>query len=120
MSIRKYSTPELKKGKEITAVPKGSSKAIEQAKQTWYVQYMYEGKQIRVKEGINRIKDPAEKAYEAEVLLQSVKEQLKNGYNPLKPQEYIETLRKEYILLSDAILEFMVVDQKPFRPIFLN
>jgi integrase len=106
MSIRKYSTPELKKGKEITAVPKGSSKAIEQAKQTWYVQYMYEGKQIRVKEGINRIKDPAEKAYEAEVLLQSVKEQLKNGYNPLKPQEYIETLRKEYILLSDAILEF--------------
>lgn len=106
MSIRKYSTPILKKGKEITSVPKGSSKAIEQAKQTWYVQYMYEGKQIRVKEGINRIKDPTEKAYEAEVLLQSVKEQLKNGYNPLKPQEYIEALKKEYISLSDAILEF--------------
>lgn len=106
MSTRKYSTPELKKGKEITSVPKGSSKTIEQAKQTWFVQYMYEGKQIRVKSGLNRIKDPAEKAYEAEVLLNSIKDHLKKGFNPLKPQEFIEALRKEYILLSDAILEF--------------
>ncbi len=81
MSTRKYSTPELKKGKEISSVPKGSSKAIEQAKKTWFVQYMYEGKQIRVKAGLNRIKDYAEKAYEAEVLLNSVKEELKKGFN---------------------------------------
>jgi integrase len=112
MSTRKYSTPELKKGKEITSVPKGSSKTIEQAKQTWFVQYMYEGKQIRVKGGLNRIKDYAEKAYEAEVLLNSVKEELKKGFNPLKPKEFIEALRKEYILLSDAIQEFKEYHKK--------
>jgi len=106
MAIRKYSTPVLKKGKEIITVPKGSSKVIEQAKQTWYVQYMYEGKQIRVKNGLNRVKDHVEKAYEADVLLNSIKEDLKNGFNPLNPSDYIENIRKEYITLKNAILEF--------------
>ena len=100
MSIRKYSTPEIKKGRDITSVPKGSTKAIEQAKQIWFVQYMYEGKQIRVKGGLNRIKNPEEKAYEANVLLSSIKDDLKNGFNPLNPEEYIESIRNEYISLN--------------------
>jgi len=104
MEKRKYTTPVIKKGKDITSVPKGSSKAAELAKNIWYIEYYYEGKQIRIKGGLNRFNnDHLRKQYEADVLLQTIKDELANNYNPLNPKEYIEQTKKDFTSLSDAI-----------------
>ena len=66
--MSKYTTPTLYIGKAITSVPKGSTKLKEQAKNIWYINYTYEGKQIRVKDNLNRIKDPIEKDRQANIL----------------------------------------------------
>lgn len=107
MERRKYTTPVIKKGKEITFVPKGSSKAIEQAKNIWYIEYYYEGKQIRVKGGLNYHNDNhLKKQYEADVLLQTIKDELSNGYNPLDPTKYLEQTKKDFTTLAEAIVLF--------------
>lgn len=71
--MNKYSTPKLYRGKAILSIPKGSSKLKELAKNKWYVNYTFNGEQIRVTGGINRIKDETEKEYEAQVILYNKK-----------------------------------------------
>ena len=112
MSTPKYTLPVIKKRNVKYPIPAGSSLAIEEAKQVWCIQYFYEGKQIRVKNGLNKIKDPAEKQYQAEVLLNSVLQDLQNGFNPLNPLEFLEQIRKENISLEEAIIEFKKYHQK--------
>jgi len=88
-------------------VPKGSNKAAEQAKNVWYVEYYYEGKQIRVKGGLNRHNDNhLKKQYEADVLLQTIKDELANNYNPLDPTLYIQQTKKDFTTLAEAISLF--------------
>lgn len=87
--MSKYTTPKLYTGKAITFVPKGSTKSKELAKNIWYVNYTYEGKQIRVKGDLNRIKDASEKEFQAQVLLESIKLDLANGYNPLDETQWV-------------------------------
>jgi integrase len=107
MDIRKYTSPVIKKGKEITFVPKGSSKLAESAKNIWYVEYYYNSKQFRIKGGLNYHNDNhLKKQYEADVLLQSIKDDLANGYDPNNPKAFVEQERKALITLSDGIALF--------------
>ncbi|CAM3725793.1 tyrosine-type recombinase/integrase [Flavobacterium chungbukense] len=101
-----YTTPKLNKGKAPLSIPRGSSKLKELAKNVWYVSYTFEGKQYKVKDNLNRIHDPAEKELAGEILLESIKQDLKNGYNPLKPLQWTEHLRKETTTLESAIKQF--------------
>lgn len=101
--LNKYTQPRLVKGKKPTKIPKTSTLEKEWARNVWYVNYSYNGKQYRIKENINRIKDHKEKAYQAEVLLQSIKDDLKNGYNPSNPEAFITEITQQNILLSDAV-----------------
>ncbi len=104
--MSKYTTPKLYTGKAITFVPKGSTKSKELAKNIWYVNYTYEGKQIRVKGDLNRIKDASEKEFQAQVLLESIKLDLANGYNPLDETQWVADRIKETCSLSKAIVHF--------------
>lgn len=104
--MAKYTLPRLYKGKKVTHVPKGSTKLKEEAKEIWYVNYTYEGKQYRIKGDINRIKDYKQKEVEANVLLESIKQDLADGFNPKKPQEWVAQILKDTITLDEAILKF--------------
>lgn len=104
--MAKYTKPKLYRGKEIKSVPKGSSKLKEQAKNIWYVNYSYEGTQIRVKGDLNRIKDASEKEFQAQILLESIKQDLAKGYNPLDETKWIADRLKETCSLAKAILLF--------------
>ena len=106
LQMSKYTTPTLYKGKAITSVPKGSTKLKEQAKNTWYINYTYEGKQFRIKDNLNRIKDPIEKERQANILLESIKQDLANGYNPNDETQWLEKLITDTTSLSKAIILF--------------
>lgn len=99
----KYTSPRLSKGKKPVRIPKGSTLEIEWAKNIWLVNFSFNGKQHRIKDDLNRIKDPKEKKYRAEVLLQSIKNDLKNGWDPNNPEAFIAKVTQENILLQDAI-----------------
>lgn len=103
----KHTTPRLVKGPKPTNIPKGSNIEKEWAKNVWYVNYSFNGKQQRIKGNLNRIKDYKEKAYQAEVLIQSIKDDLYNGFNPEHPELFIEQLTKETINLSEAVNNFI-------------
>jgi len=103
-TVRKYTTPVIKKGKEIISVPKGSSKLAETAKSIWYIEYYFNGKQVRIKGGLNyHNNDHLKKQYEADVLLQSIKDDLTNGFDPTNPKAFFEQTQKELLPLTDAI-----------------
>jgi integrase len=107
MEARKYTPPVIKKGKEVTSAPKGSSKLAEQAKKMWYIEYYYEGKQVRIKKGLNRLNhDHKKKQEEAEIILEMTKQRLANGFNPFAPTEYIEKRKKDFATLTEAIDKF--------------
>lgn len=113
---KKHTVPKLVKGKKPTYIPKGSTLAKEWAKNIWYVNYTFNGKQYRIKEGINRIKDPIKKAYEADVLLQSIKNDLEKGFDPENPEAFIEKIINENITLSDAISKYIEELETYTRP----
>jgi integrase len=104
--MSKYTTPRLNKGKQRLSIPKGSSKLKEMAKNVWYVSYTYEGRQVKVKANLNRFKDPVEKEREGQILLESVKQDLLNGYNPLNTLDWIAQLVKDTTTLDQAISQF--------------
>lgn len=105
--VNKYTIPRLVKGKKPIKIPKGSNLEKEWAKNIWYVNYSFNGKQYRIKGDINRIKDYKEKAYQGEVLLQSVKNDLKNGFNPNHPEAFIAQIMDENIMLPDAVEKYL-------------
>lgn len=107
MKVHRYTTPKLVKGPEPLNIPKGSTKEKKWAENDWYITYQFDGKQERVKGGLNRIKDHKEKAYQAEVLLQSIKDDLANGYNPHNPEAFLEQLTKQTITLTDAVSNYL-------------
>jgi integrase len=111
----RYTLPKLVKGKKPEYIPKGSTIETELARNIWYVHYSYNGKQYRIKEGLNRIKDPKDKAKAGEVLRASIQMDLENGYNPEQPEIYIEQLSKETITLTDAVANFIADIKKYLR-----
>lgn len=104
--MSRYTPPKIYRGKIPTVIPKGSSKAKELAKNIWYVNYSFDGKQIRVKDGLNRIKNASDKEFDAQILLQSIINDLKNGFNPNDEGKWIEDRIKENCSLAKAILVF--------------
>jgi integrase len=110
--MSKYTIPKLYTGKAITTIPKGSTKLKELAKNIWYINYTYEGKQIRVKGDLNRIKDAVEKELQANILLESIKLDLSNGFNPNDEAGWIENIIKDTTSLAKAVLMFKAYHQK--------
>ncbi|RWY47849.1 tyrosine-type recombinase/integrase [Mucilaginibacter gilvus] len=107
METLKYTTPVIKKGKEVTFIPKGSSKLAQAALNVWYIEYYYNGKQVRVKGGLNYHNDDhIRKQYEADVLLQSIKDDLVHGFDPANPKAFVEQERKALMTLADGISLF--------------
>jgi integrase len=100
-----YTEPILNKGKEVKAVPKGSTKAVEQSKLTWYVDFSFynttTGKleRFRKTNNGNRIKDPKEKLRHFTGLLAAYKELLESGYNPLDERSN-ENLKKSIVSVT--------------------
>lgn len=107
IGTNKYTTPKLSKGKKPTHIQARSTIDKEWAKNVWYVNYSYNGKQYRITEGINRIKDSVKKGYQAKVLLESVTNDLANGYNPENPQAFLEVLTKETITLAETVDKYL-------------
>ena len=104
----KHTPVTLNKGKKPIKIPKGSTLEKEWVKNIWYVNYSFNGKQHRIKGDINRIKDYKEKEYQAQVLLQSIKDDLKNGFNPNNPEAFIAQITQENITLADAVEKYLV------------
>ena len=102
---RLYTEPSLYKGKQVKVIPKGSNKAIEQAKQTWYIDFSFynhiDGKmrRFRITKDGNRIKDPVTKLNYFNNLLAAYKELLEGGYNPCDERSN-EKMKKTIISLT--------------------
>jgi integrase len=107
MKLNKYTPPRIVKGRKPRNIPKGSNLEKEMAKNIWYINFSFNGKQYRFKNDINRIKDAKEKNEEAETLLDAIKKKLKEGWNPANPKEYYGQQNKESILLSEAIAKYL-------------
>lgn len=110
----KYTTPEIKRGNPVTEIPKGSSKKIEQAKQTWYISFQcYDPttqsmQRKRITGDLNRIKNPDEKESAAQNLCLMYTELLEGGWNPFDDAGN-EKLRKNVINIdmTKAVEEFI-------------
>jgi integrase len=102
-----YTTPRLVKGRKPTNIPKGSTLDKEWAKNKWHIEYFFNGERIRQTDNINRIKDAVEKKERAENILEAIKDELKNGYNPENPEAYLEKQRAANINLKDAVNEYL-------------
>jgi len=103
----KYTMPRLVKGKKPKNIPKGSTLDKEWTKNIWYVNYSFNGKQYRVKGDINRIKDHKEKAEQAEALLLSIKNDLKDGFDPSQPLAFAAKIVEDTITLKDAVEKYL-------------
>jgi hypothetical protein len=89
METKNYTIPVLKKGK------------------TWHVEYYFNGIRYRLSEGINRIKNLAQKEAKAKLLLDAITNELDNGFNPEIPHEYHLQVFGENISLDEAIQKFL-------------
>ena len=112
----KYTTPKLVTGKKPAKIAKNSTAEKEIAKNVWYVNYSYNGKQFRIKDNLNRIKDPKQKAYQAAVLLQSIKDDLDKGFDPTNPTAFLELLGTQTISLDDAVKKYLTEITGYLRP----
>jgi hypothetical protein len=96
LTLRNYTPPRLVKGVKPNVIPKGSTLDKEWAKNNWYVNYSFNGKQYR-------IKDHKEKAFHGEALLLSVKNDLKRGYDPVNPELFIQHMLRSSITIEEAV-----------------
>jgi len=102
----KYTTPALKQGKVPASLPKGTTKNMSLIDNNWYVEYYFNGKRFRITDNLNNIKSYNERKYKFDVLIESLKDRLANGYNPINPDEYLSKIANETISLKDAITKF--------------
>jgi integrase len=98
-----YTIPTINFGKKPKSIPKGSNLQKELIKNYWNINYSFNGKQYRVKDGINRIHSYKERLAAAEILRDSIIHDLKNGFDPENPEIYYSKLTKKDISLKDAI-----------------
>jgi integrase len=99
----KYTEPRLCKGPKPVNVPKNSTIPKEWAKNDWYINYTFNGKQYRIKEGINRIKDHQEKERAAIALLLSIQEDLRKGFNPENSVSFDTLATKVNCTIEDTV-----------------
>ncbi len=106
--LNRYTVPKIYRGKEPTTIPKKSSLQKELAKNKWYVNYCFNGKQYRISDDINRIKEYSNKEAAAQKLLASIKYNLDNGIYPDEsPEEQYKRLIKTQISIQDAISAYL-------------
>jgi integrase len=100
-----YTTPRLVKGKSIEAVPKGSTRSKEEAKQSWYVEFFFynprtsQMERFRFSKNLNRIKEPKEKLNLFTELLDTYKDALDGGWSPIDEKSN-EKLKREIVSLT--------------------
>ncbi len=107
--------PKLNKGKKPQFIPKGSSLEKEWAKNIWYIGYSFNGKQYRIKQDINRITDYKEKRFYADVLIQSLKDSIDNGFNPEDPEAFINSKIRTDLMIGEAVDIYLADLQKHTR-----
>ncbi len=107
MKFSNYTEPRLCKGKRPTQVSNKSTLEKEWAKNEWYINYSFNGKQYRPRFDINRIQDHKEKFEYAQACILNLKNALKDGFNPEKPKEYISKKNNECITLPDAVEKYL-------------
>ena len=111
-----YTPAKINRGPKPNSIPKGSSLKKEWAKNVWYVSYTVNGKQKKVKEGINRIKDPLKKELIANALLKSINDELSKGItDENRVEKYLEGLN-ENISINQAIDKYLSEIKKYTRP----
>lgn len=107
-----YTQPKINKGKVPNSLSKGTTKNEMIAKNIWYISYSFNGKQFKIKGNINRISNYSEKQYAADVLLETIKKQLADGFNPIEPQQYLEKITKQSLTLLEGISIFLSYHSK--------
>lgn len=113
--IRKHTEPRLNKGKKPTHIPKGSTLEKEWAKNSWYINYSYNGKQYRIKENLNRISDPSVKLRTAKLMIEALNLRLNDGYNPEKKEDYIRSRIRTELTIEEVVEEYLLKLQKYAR-----
>ena len=84
-----YTIPKLIKGKRITTVPKGSTWVKEEAKQSWYIEFLFHNaesdkmERFRPTKNLNRLKVPKEKLIQFTKLCEAYKIALEGGWSPI-------------------------------------
>jgi integrase len=105
--IKKYTEPRLNMGKKPSSITRGSQFEKEMVKNSWYVGYSYNGKQFRVKDDMNRIKDFSRRKEYAKALIDSLVSDLKKGYDPENPGVFANTLINDTITIEDALKKYL-------------
>lgn len=75
-------------------------------KNSWCISYSYDGKQVRVKQGINRYKTYDERLIHAQALLVHITKKLNDGYNPHDEKAWVTKVLVDNLTLTDAIAQF--------------
>jgi integrase len=103
--FKNYTEPFLSKGKAVKTAPKGSTKAKEEAKQNWFINFSFfnpvTGKMQRfrkTRDG-NRIKDLDKKVAHFNALKAMYEELLSGGWNPIDEESNAE-LRRTAIAIT--------------------
>lgn len=91
MSKQKFSTPKIVKYDDLS--------------KQWYVHFRYNGKQKRIKAGINRFKTYKERLIEAEALCKVIRSELKKGWDPFSGIQFINRNEMLFIDALDFALE---------------
>ena len=107
MKTDKHTAPRIVKGKKPTNIPKGSTLEKELAKNIWYVNYSFNGKQYRVKEGLNRIHDHKEKSLPSRSVTAKYKSRFSQWVRTEKPEMFLEQVAKQTITLADAVKRYL-------------
>ncbi|RNL55559.1 hypothetical protein D7004_04415 [Pedobacter jejuensis] len=100
-----YTTPKLFKGKKIDLVPRGSTKASEEAKQSWYIEFFFYDpttknmERFRFSKNLNRVKEPKEKQNLFNQLLETYTEALDGGWSPIDERSN-DKLKRQIVSLS--------------------
>jgi integrase len=111
----KYTEPKLNKGKKPMNIPKGSTLEKEWAKNSWYINYSYNGKQYRIKENLNRISDPGVKLKTAKLMIEALNLRFSKGYDPEKKEEYIKSHIRTELTIDEVVNEYLARIKKYAR-----
>ena len=107
-----YRLPKIYKGPEIKSVPKGSTKAKEQAKQTWVIRYYVLNPSTgnlelqRITENLNYEKDPDKKLAIANSIVKSYTKLLESGWSPYSENLHLKNSMVS-LTISEALDEFI-------------
>jgi integrase len=101
----RFTRPQIYMGKAPDNL-KGKKLQENLLKNSWCISYSFDGKQVRVKQGINRYKTYDERLVHAQALLVHITNKLNNGYNPHDEKAWATKVLVANLTLTDAIAQF--------------